>query len=1311
MYPVNRSGTVPDDEASVYLNVLRDYGHEKAVVDGYNNGMDTILHVLDTKLYVLGMRGQDRVVLTHSNSRWVLPTRTPFDALESGSDSYAMKLYTTPVITHGDGANAKVIELGEMSYGEMVIMYGSKHDRVPDDPSEMLAQGRDPCEPKGVFVVGGKKQTFNLQENLSLNSILCYYKDLKNTPSLLVSSLTTESRYGMTAMYSVGFGAGRILRFDNFRGFSLGGMKKQSMDVLDAFTFLGYDEVSQPLADYIVSFTRSEWREKVRMVLSPSLRAYYAHLADLNNPETNAPDKDIITMIKTLNNVPYTHIDFNYYLPILRANLYSHISIDASGLVVKMATLARQITRLIETDLGLKPHDDRNSYVNKRLKSPGIALLHLFNLSIEQMLQGFYINYSPSHPIDKLRSLLEARPIQTDIEPSFEKSWGLKGAPGMKMANFVETLNHEQFILQHTHVDKSVRGRDAHSKDYSIRANQPSQSPFGDVSETPENENTGLVGARASGCYLSQHNNPVDLMENIAAISSRQTTPFVWWNHFLRKDNYDCLFAVNGIVQGVCIGNDTIVNLRAVRRIGIIPRDTEIVHDELDNIVYIKCDAGRPVVPLFVVKRDVDNIPILIFEMDNKFIADLTRDPSEFDRWRDLGYIDLIDPAEMDRAYVCIGIKEMRAAVDELRAIRSKYSRVDQILRSSNLNNVLTSWYISLDDEFTLVNKKERDSQVTTALEELNTQLSFASEDLNRVDRTIVEINSNTDVASYYDNLTALKGERLRVIADVTRYAGRIEVLLVEYDMKKPLIIDDLRHLRENIEKEKTRVEKRNSFTYCLPDPMMIVGFTSSLLIFHNQNPAPRQTFACKMIKQSRVLPSHIQRWAPVPCKYSVFPTRGPVETVSYELYGLHTHAVGVSSTIAFYIGQNLVEDMISVQRGWVERGAAHSVTSKVIQKKIPNVGVKVSRGNTTIISYVTNALPSAITKSKNPRVFENLGTNGVVMPGAVLREGDCVIGSYVETSYPASDSEYVDRSKYIKRGKTGVVKDIHYSTNTNGETVVRIHINEYKLPERGDKFANPHAQKCTIGEVEEDYDRIVFLDDGSTPDILANTHSFPSRMTVAMIREMATGLAGVLTGNRYDGTPYHDHLTWDDIGDIFEQYGLGRGGKRLAYNPRTGKNMQMLVFSGVAHCYGLVHESKPKLQHRYIGKNDARTHQSATGPDQSGGQRMGSMEYDVIETHGATDIIVQWSSRNADYAVFYTCSECDSRIYPKEQFGGVTFYCYTCQASTRRVNYTISNVGQDILHKYSNAMGFDYRYVLRPKDSHYLPRLTDAMV
>jgi hypothetical protein len=106
------------------------------------------------------------------------------------------------------------------------------------------------------------------------------------------------------------------------------------------------------------------------------------------------------------------------------------------------------------------------------------------------------------------------------------------------------------------------------------------------------------------------------------------------------------------------------------------------------------------------------------------------------------------------------------------------------------------------------------------------------------------------------------------------------------------------------------------------------------------------------------------------------------------------------------------------------------------------------------------------------------------------------------------------------------------------------------------------------------------FTKDGLVPDIIMNPHAVPSRMTIAQLMECLLGKACTSLGTYGDASPFTD-LTVEDIAKVLQSQGLERYGNEILYNPRTGEQIDTLIFFGPTFYQRLKHMTVDK-QHCY---------------------------------------------------------------------------------------------------------------------------------
>ena len=151
-----------------------------------------------------------------------------------------------------------------------------------------------------------------------------------------------------------------------------------------------------------------------------------------------------------------------------------------------------------------------------------------------------------------------------------------------------------------------------------------------------------------------------------------------------------------------------------------------------------------------------------------------------------------------------------------------------------------------------------------------------------------------------------------------------------------------------------------------------------------------------------------------------------------------------------------------------------------------------------------TETLEKPIPKNEwDTRCYRHIQTKGpskgLPLIGFYIKHGDCVIGKMATSG---TRNERVNRSCYMGIGKDGVIKDI-YKYQRGNITHVQVKIASLRLPLFGDKFSKRNAQKKTIGEILPE-SAMPFSEDGTLPDVIMNTHCFPSGTRVLSLHRLS---------------------------------------------------------------------------------------------------------------------------------------------------------------------------------------------------------------
>ena len=268
---------------------------------------------------------------------------------------------------------------------------------------------------------------------------------------------------------------------------------------------------------------------------------------------------------------------------------------------------------------------------------------------------------------------------------------------------------------------------------------------------------------------------------------------------------------------------------------------------------------------------------------------------------------------------------------------------------------------------------------------------------------------------------------------------------------------------------------------------------------------------------------------------------------------------------------------------------------------------------------------------------LKDLDEEGIVRIGAEVQDGDILVGKVTPkgvTELSAEERllhaifgekarEVRDTSLRVPHGGGGIVQNVQVFTREAGDELppgvnkmVRVYIVQKRKIQVGDKMSGRHGNKGTIALVcpEED---MPYLPDGRPVDTCLNPMSVPSRMNIGQVLELHLGIAAKQLGIHV-ATPVFDGASEDDMWNMVREAGIGKDGKTVLYDGRTGEPFHNRVSVGIMYYLKLTHMVDDKIHARSIGPYSLVTQQPLGGKAQFGGQRFGEMEVWALEAYGA---------------------------------------------------------------------------------------------
>ena len=429
---------------------------------------------------------------------------------------------------------------------------------------------------------------------------------------------------------------------------------------------------------------------------------------------------------------------------------------------------------------------------------------------------------------------------------------------------------------------------------------------------------------------------------------------------------------------------------------------------------------------------------------------------------------------------------------------------------------------------------------------------------------------------------------------------------------------------------------KLKPYTHMEIHPSLMLGVMGNQVIFPENNPLPRNLFACGQMRQAVSLyhsnyQTRIDKMGVV-LNYGQTPLLKSryLEKISKEQ---HPYGENVIAAIMCYGGYN-VEDSILFNEGSIKRGLFRTTYYNSYEAREESSKV----GNSQLDTVLSN-IEKTNTLGKKPGYdYSILDENGIAIENTPLTEKSILIGRV--TTDPLEPELSSDASIAPKKGQMGFVDKSFITEGEEGYRVAKVRVRDERIPNIGDKFCSRCGQKGTIGLIIPEED-MPFTSDGTRPDIIINPHALPSRMTIGQLVETLMGKACAMYGGFGDCTAFiNKGQKTETFGKMLNNVGFNSSGNQILYNGQSGEQMSSEIFIGPTYYMRLKHMVKDKINHRALGPRTMLTRQTVQGRANDGGLRIGEMERDGIAGHGASFFLNESLMERGDTYYMAVCNK-----------------------------------------------------------------------
>lgn len=358
------------------------------------------------------------------------------------------------------------------------------------------------------------------------------------------------------------------------------------------------------------------------------------------------------------NNVSEEH-KIKYVEDILMNEILPHVGKIA---IKKAYFLGLMVRKLLLNYLGYVNDDDRDSFINKRVESPGALLVTLFRYNFNKLAKDLKTSLDKdikNGRIDEvplsISKKIKSSTIDTNMKYALSTgNWGLKNQTAKK--GVAQVMNRLSYLASLSHRRRIIAPIERNGKQTAPRKLHNTQYSTCCSVETPEGASIGIVKNLAMTAHITLDADPQPIhmcMSEMGVIPLEQANP-------LEISRY-----VNIFINGDWIGihkepHKFVSEMRNRRRRGMINIFTSIAWNITTGEININTDAGRLSRPLYI----VENNDLLV---NNEVIAKLKK--KELD-WKDLlanldgndsvGAIEYVDTQEEDTTMIAMTYENLK---------------------------------------------------------------------------------------------------------------------------------------------------------------------------------------------------------------------------------------------------------------------------------------------------------------------------------------------------------------------------------------------------------------------------------------------------------------------------------------------------------------------------------------------------------------------------------------------------------------------------------------------------------------------------
>lgn len=306
----------------------------------------------------------------------------------------------------------------------------------------------------------------------------------------------------------------------------------------------------------------------------------------------------------------------NIVRDILRKEFLPHVGEEYTK---KALYVGFMVNKLLKCYMGYLPLDDRDSYINKRVDTPGILMANLFRQYYGKLVRDMknmiyreigsgpwktnndFINVLNNNNIYKI---LKSTTIESGLKYSLATgNWGIRNNINKTKQGVAQVLNRLTYNATLSHLRRINTPMEKTGKLIQPRKLHPTGWGIICPSETPEGGSVGLVKNLSIMANITIVTDSLNIKEYMRELGAEMFSGEHGKTH-VSMFAHGTKVIVNGDLLGVHHEPQRLyAELKALKRRGIIHVCTSVVWDVKGNAISVCTDGGRCVRPLYIVEN------------------------------------------------------------------------------------------------------------------------------------------------------------------------------------------------------------------------------------------------------------------------------------------------------------------------------------------------------------------------------------------------------------------------------------------------------------------------------------------------------------------------------------------------------------------------------------------------------------------------------------------------------------------------------------------------------------------------------------